>query len=354
MNPDIIMWIKEQRKSRTLHNSVETRLTAILSKILPDYHAVKELLGLAGGRNDLMLFEYSGKKVLFEIFASKSQVTRDLRILDKTKADIKVAVLIDKEVESSVFEKFHKENPENNYPYIFIGDLFGKSSIVDTALKLKQIITGDEEAKLQRLLRQKMSFSHFVKACKKEGIEILSFEDIEARDISFKKVFVTLVIAKLFKLGVNKKKLKNLATWLSDSRLLEFTLTKIDLGLNVFLHTDFEENMGIYNDQELIDWIRIGPNLLEPYVILSMNSVIYEIFDKYFKAKPQYDINRRIRITIGRASIYEHDDGRIAQFSVPRKTKGIWIDRPIKETACDEDPCEKLSVKQILDMIEII
>lgn len=348
-----IEWIKEQRQSKSLHSSVEVRLAAILSKVLPDYHAVKELQGLAGGRNDLMLFEYSGKKVLFEIFASKNQVTRDLRILDKTKADVKVAVIIDKEIDPKVFEKFHKENPEDNYPFIFIGELFEKSSIIDATLKLRQIVTGDENVKLQRMIRQKMSFSHFIEICKKDGIDIMSLKDIEARDITFQKVFVTLTLGKLFKLGIQRKKLKELAIWLSDKRLLEYVLTELQLGLNVFLHTDLEGNIGIYNDQELIDWLRIGPELSMPYVLLSMNAVIYEIFDKYYKSPP-FNINRQLKITIGRATIYEYNDGRIAHFSVPRKTKAIWIDHPIQLENDDEVQRKSLSNKDILEMISIL
>jgi len=61
-----------------------------------------------------MLFEYSGHKILFEVFATRSQVSRDLRILDKTDANKKIAVIIDKEVDHTVLDAFIKENPEDN------------------------------------------------------------------------------------------------------------------------------------------------------------------------------------------------------------------------------------------------
>jgi hypothetical protein len=69
------------------------------------------------GRNDLLLFDFQGRKVLFEIFATKGQVSRDLRILDKTRADKKIAVIIDKEVDPGVWEQIHKEKPEGNYAW---------------------------------------------------------------------------------------------------------------------------------------------------------------------------------------------------------------------------------------------
>ena len=84
-------WVLKNRKAKKLHSLVEDRLIKILTKIYPDYHAIKEPQGVAGGRNDLLLFEFNGRKVLFEIFASHTLVTRDLRLLDKTKADVKIA-----------------------------------------------------------------------------------------------------------------------------------------------------------------------------------------------------------------------------------------------------------------------
>ena len=161
-------WILKNRKAKRLHGIVEDRLVAILTKIFPDYHPVKEAQGLAGGRNDLILFEFNGRKVLFEVFASHTQVTRDLRILDRTKADVKIAVLIDKKIDSRIIEKFFKENPEDNYPYIFVGELFIESKINQCALKLNELISGEEEAIFRRVLNQKLKTSNFLDSCKKE------------------------------------------------------------------------------------------------------------------------------------------------------------------------------------------
>ena len=98
ISEDNVNQIRELRRLKKLHTAVEDKLIALIGKIAPNYHPIKEPVGLAGGRNDLMLFEFSGQKVLFEIFATRSQVSRDLRILDKTDADKKIAVIIDKEV----------------------------------------------------------------------------------------------------------------------------------------------------------------------------------------------------------------------------------------------------------------
>src|SRR2546423_13506513 len=135
-----IQWILQQRRMKLLHEAVEERLTKFLNIIAPGFHPIKEIQGLAGGRNDLLAFEFTGKKILFEVIATKSQVSRDLRILDKTKADVKIAVIIDKEADPRVFDQFMKENPEDNYPFIFIGELFVDSHIRNCAYKLNELI----------------------------------------------------------------------------------------------------------------------------------------------------------------------------------------------------------------------
>ncbi len=57
MPPGYIDWLLKRRKAQLLHGEVERRLIQLLARVLPDYHPVQEPQGLAGGRNDLMLFE---------------------------------------------------------------------------------------------------------------------------------------------------------------------------------------------------------------------------------------------------------------------------------------------------------
>src|SRR5262249_23612680 len=156
LSPELTTWLRDKRKQQALHDLVENQLVQVLKVVAPGFLPVKEIQGLPGGRNDLMLFDFQGRKVVFEVFASKSQVSRDLRILDLTKADKKIAVIIDREVDSGVWEKFHRENPENNYPWIFVSELFDRTAIERTALKLRQLVLGDDEAFFQRLLRERM------------------------------------------------------------------------------------------------------------------------------------------------------------------------------------------------------
>ncbi len=182
-NPeDLKTKIAALRKAKKLHTEVENRLSSLISQISIDYIPVKEPVGLAGGRNDLLLFEFSGRKVLFEVFATRGQVSRDLRILDKTKANIKIAVIIDREIDPKVFDAFVKENPEDNYPYIFISEVFEETPKM-ISLKLRQLIFGDDNAKFQRMLHlrieiAKLASLNIFKEWRDEGIYVFTKEDL--------------------------------------------------------------------------------------------------------------------------------------------------------------------------------
>ncbi len=347
-----IQWVLQQRKSKLLHKAVEERLAQLLNRIAPDLHPIKEVQGLAGGRNDLLAFEFTGKKVLFEIIATKSQVSRDLRILDKTVADIKIAVIIDKEADPKVFDRFSKENPENNYPFIFIGELFVNPLTRSCAFKLYELIRGDEEAKFQRILNQKISARDFFKMCKEEGIEILSPDDLASKNVTFRKVLMMLLVGKLADLGINKNHTKKLLKWMSDEKLFEFVVMKIQHGFNTFLYTDMNETMAIYSDIELLDWIRASHMFPQAHILISLNSLFYEILDKYLKDSSEYQINREIRFTIGHSEMHQSEGGRAVIFSIPTNTKQIVVFRPM--TFGKKGDGNVLKSKDYLKMIEII
>jgi hypothetical protein len=341
-------WIIEKRKKKQLHGVVEDRLIKILNKVFPDYHPVKEPQGLAGGRNDLILFKFNGRKVLFEIFASRTQVTRDLRILDKTKADVKIAVLIDKDIDSKIIDKFFKENPEDNYPYIFIGELFVKSQINQCALKLNELISGEEEAIFRRILNQKLKTTDFIEACKKEGIDILSPKDLKTKNITFKKVFLAIFLSKLSKF-INREPAKNLLKWISDDKAIDFILMKVSHGFNTFLYTDLGGNKGIYSDIELLDWLRIGYQSSSPYLLISMNGIISEIFQKYHKSNEYNDFGKKISFYVGQSEIHDSDHGRSVIYSIPRKTNQIKIFRPM----IFDEAQKEYSKEEYYQMIEL-
>jgi hypothetical protein len=99
MNNDYFNHVANLRRKKRLHSAVQERLGYLLEKRFGASCAVPEVSHVPGGRNDLMLFECNGRRVCFEIFASVSQVPQDLRLLEQANADVRIAVLLDREVD---------------------------------------------------------------------------------------------------------------------------------------------------------------------------------------------------------------------------------------------------------------
>lgn len=335
--PDYIERLLALRKAKELHTVVENKLIQILGIATPDLHPIKEIQGLPGGRNDLMLFDFNGRKVVFEVFATASQVSRDLLILYKTKADIKIAVILDKEADPKVFNNFLKQNPDEPFPFLFIGELFDDPPPT-AGLKLREIIIGDKEALFKRMLRAKISRVSFLDWCRKNGIEVFSKSDVTDGSISYAKVFMTVVIEKLKTQGISREKLKKLGIWLSQEKTLNYIFTTVDIGLNMFLYTDLDENFAAYSDLDLVDWIRAGQNFSSPYVLMSLNAVIYEIENKCLKSGgPILNPDRKITMTIGASQLHETSTGRMLICSLPSRIESVTLlppaqpDRPIDQ-----------------------
>ena len=310
------------RKAKELHTVVENRLIQLLALSIPKLYPVKEVQGLAGGRNDLMLFQFNGKTVVFEIFATASQVSRDLLILHKTKADIKIAVIIDKEANSKIFNRFLRENPDTPFPFLFIAELFDEP-LTNTYLKLRELINGDDEAKFQRMLKEKISPTNFLNWCKQHGIEVFSESGIADGNVTYSQIFITVVLAKLIQKGVSRDRLKKLGIWLSKNAF-KYIFMKVNIGFNMFLYTDLDESFCAYSDLKLVDLIRAGHYLSDPFILLPLNRVIYEIEDKYFN-EPLLNPERKIYMTIGASQWNETATGRMAVYSLPSKVESILL-----------------------------
>jgi hypothetical protein len=360
LSESYIKWVKDVRKEKRLHGIVEDKLVEILSILCSDCELIKEPQGLAGGRNDLMMFRFDGKKVLFEIFGSKSQVSRDLRILDKTSADKKIAVILDKEVDSGIIDKFLKENPESNYPYIFIGELFEKDEqlFIKFKNKLRYLVQGDEESWFKYLLHQKMyvskkEFKEFVDSLKKLGFAPLSKEEIKTKQISVNKIFNQIVLRKLTSIGLKKDKLLFVLSWLSDDKNFPYLLRMLDHGMNVFLYIDFEGGVGFYSDVDLTDYLRIGYGLPEPQLLLSMNSIFHEIIEKFFTTKFAVNKYDSISYTIGYSEILKDKQGDIVTLGVPLGTSRIIVRLPIKSVGGEiQSPINAEACKEMIEFNE--
>jgi hypothetical protein len=268
---DILNEIIKFRKNKLLHSTVLNELTIIINRYFPKYEPIAEIQGLAGGRNDLIAFKYNTRKILFEVFATASQVSRDLRILDNTISDIKIAIIIDKEIDKKVLEKFLRENPENNYPYLFISQILNRSKIVNTINVLRDIILKNDKDEILEIINKKISYQEFVNRCKEENIKILR-KPLNILDVTFKNIFITIVANKILKMSHDNDKTLKIIKWLNDDKFIEFILFKVGLGFNIFLYTDLCETFSIESDMEFLDVLRIFHELEETYIILPMST----------------------------------------------------------------------------------
>lgn len=346
---DYVAKILRLRQANQLHSFVEERLIEACKDLFPELHPIKEVQGLAGGRNDLMLFQFNAHKILFEIFGTASQVSRDLRILDKTQADIKIAIIIDKEVDPKVFERFLRENPEGNYPFVFIGEIVDPSRAHEGRLKLYELITRAEASRFARFMRHMTAtaFRRFLDECRRDAILVFTEDDLREGTATFEKVFVTMIVRRLHEFGVDLAALKRLAQWMSKPGAIDFALQKVSLGFNMFLYTDLRSTFAFFSDIELLDFLDIGPKLETVRTLLSINSIVIEILDKYYEA-PDFHVHRQPRISVGRSTVYKNPDGRLVTFSVPLEANKIIIFPP---TAINGT--QGLTTQDIIQSLEI-
>ncbi len=114
--------VKRLKRSKQLHQTVEKRLSNLLTRLFPESCAVPEVSGVLGGRNDLMQFFPNGGRAVFELFASPSQVPQDLRLLEQSAADVKLAILLDREIDPKLADRFFHSKPDS-FPFQWLSQV---------------------------------------------------------------------------------------------------------------------------------------------------------------------------------------------------------------------------------------
>ncbi len=320
-------YIKRLRAAKELHRVVQDQVAALMKAASADFLSIREVYGLAGGRNDLLSFDYSGKKVVVEIFASVGQVSRDLRILDNTKANVKIAVIIDREVDAKVFDKFIRENPENNYSFLFIGEFLQKERHAETVLKLQSIVFKKETYRLHTLLKEQLSFTRFLALCKKDGIDVAYDPGGASTSASFKTIFMALLGHKLYRTALDTVLVREVMKFVAENEVFQSAMMRVQLGLNVMLFTDLHEHVELTNDVDLLDWLRIYNEVAEPHILVSINSIVHDIDKRFFSGK--LGLPKELSIYVGQSTVIQVSRGVEVTFSIPRKTRKITGFRPM-------------------------
>ncbi len=100
------------KSRKKLHTITEKRLALLLEDIYPDDYAITEPGEIPGGRSDLAFYFGSGRYAVFEVFATVSQVAQDLRHLEQSNAQARIAILTDPALDDGrIFEEYFRKRP---------------------------------------------------------------------------------------------------------------------------------------------------------------------------------------------------------------------------------------------------
>ena len=72
------------------------------------------------------------------------------------------------------------------------------------------------------MLHTRLPKEDFFRACRKEGIEVLLSEDIDAGSATLAKMLITVVLGKCLKYGVARERVKNLGQWLFSDTTINY------------------------------------------------------------------------------------------------------------------------------------
>lgn len=135
-------WAGKALANRHLHSVVQKRLSELLAKEFPDNPSVAEVFGVEGGRNDLIHYEQSGRRAVFELFCSPSQVPQDLRLLEQAEAHWKFAVLLDREIRTELADTYFHKKP-NPFPFLWLSQVMMPGKETDCRAKLRFLLSTD-------------------------------------------------------------------------------------------------------------------------------------------------------------------------------------------------------------------
>ena len=144
---------KDLRSEKRLHPFTEERLAILLKDIYPGAYSKPEPGEIPGGRSDLAFYFGDGRYVIFEIFATVSQVPQDLRHLEQSNAQVRIAILTDPNLDDGkIFEEYFRKRPRDPFKWIKLSDVLVKENEASVKEQLKRYI--DEELKSDLFVSQ--------------------------------------------------------------------------------------------------------------------------------------------------------------------------------------------------------
>ncbi len=129
------------KRSKKLHPLAEERLAILLQGIYPEAYAKPEPGEMPGGRADLAFYFGSGRYAVFEVFATVSQVAQDLRHLEQSNAQARIAILADPTLDDGkIFEEYFSKRPRDPFPHMKLSEILVLENEDAAKMKLRQYI----------------------------------------------------------------------------------------------------------------------------------------------------------------------------------------------------------------------
>jgi len=129
------------KRKKKLHPIVEKRLALLLQDIYPDAYPQSEPGEIPGGRSDLAFYFGSGRYAIFEVFATVSQVAQDLRHLEQSKAQARIAILTDPVLDNgAICEEYFRKKPRDPFPWVKLSSILVVENEAVAKKELKQYI----------------------------------------------------------------------------------------------------------------------------------------------------------------------------------------------------------------------
>jgi hypothetical protein len=277
-------FVKDKKGRQKLHALSEQRLAELLTQIYPDAAPIPEVSGVLGGRNDLIQFFFNGRRVVFEMFFSPSQVPQDLRLLEQSSADVKIAILLDREVDPRLATEYFRKKPES-FPFLWLSQILVSSHAPVTRARLRELIDEDPTIlKLRRVLASPMGnrVDEYLRP-QLEKLEKVVFPSVVApqlRDLTVGQMIALRSIEKVAKMGVPPTKLRSLFEWLQGS--IEYAFTLVGVGMQAFLVTDLKGRHAIWSDGDFADDVILGAEKSdEAAVVLCLNRFVNDAWEAH-------------------------------------------------------------------------
>lgn len=118
--------ILDLRRGNRLHDFVEWALKRIIQQTFGERFSLQpEKYGISNGRIDLALYHTPRTIIHFELIATcrSGHVFRDTSSLLASRADEKLAILIDEDLEAGVAENFFKAIPDSQVNFVFLREV---------------------------------------------------------------------------------------------------------------------------------------------------------------------------------------------------------------------------------------